>query len=115
MNTAARREDDKGQILSGVFEGRATGTPIALLIRDTDQRSEDYSKTENLFRPGHADYTYQLKYGIRDYRGGGRSSSRETAGAGGGRRACQQILETAFRHRDSWLSRPAWPDSCRKT
>ncbi len=77
--TTARREDDKVQILSGVFEGRTTGTPIALLIRNTDQRSGDYSKIENLFRPGHADYTYQLKYGIRDYRGGGRSSSRETA------------------------------------
>ena len=62
--TTARREDDKVQILSGVFEGRTTGTPIALLIRNTDQRSGDYSKIENLFRPGHADYTYQLKYGI---------------------------------------------------
>jgi chorismate synthase len=77
--TTARREDDTVQILSGVFEGRTTGTPIALLINNTDQRSGDYSKIENLFRPGHADYTYQRKYGIRDYRGGGRSSSRETA------------------------------------
>lgn len=77
--TTARREDDKVQILSGVFEGRTTGTPIALLILNTDQRSQDYSKIKDLFRPGHADYTYQLKYGFRDYRGGGRSSSRETA------------------------------------
>lgn len=78
-HTTARREEDKVQILSGVFEGRTTGTPIALLILNTDQRSQDYSKIKDLFRPGHADYTYQLKYGFRDYRGGGRSSSRETA------------------------------------
>ncbi|NMG28320.1 chorismate synthase [Aromatoleum evansii] len=77
--TTARSEDDKVEILSGVFEGRTTGTPIALLIRNTDQRSTDYSRIKNLFRPGHADFTYQRKYGIRDYRGGGRSSSRETA------------------------------------
>lgn len=77
--TTARSEDDKVEILSGVFEGRTTGTPIALLIRNTDQRSKDYSRIKNLFRPGHADFTYQRKYGIRDYRGGGRSSSRETA------------------------------------
>lgn len=78
-HTTARREDDKVEILSGVFEGRTTGTPIALVIANTDQRSRDYSKIKDLFRPGHADYTYHLKYGIRDYRGGGRSSSRETA------------------------------------
>jgi chorismate synthase len=77
--TTARSEDDRVEILSGVFEGRTTGTPIALLIRNTDQRSRDYSRIKNLFRPGHADFTYQRKYGIRDYRGGGRSSSRETA------------------------------------
>ncbi|WP_018992710.1 chorismate synthase [Aromatoleum toluclasticum] len=77
--TTARSEDDKVEILSGVFEGRTTGTPIALLIRNTDQRSRDYSRIKNLFRPGHADFTYQRKYGIRDHRGGGRSSSRETA------------------------------------
>lgn len=77
--TTARSEDDRVEILSGVFEGRTTGTPIGLLIRNTDQRSKDYARIKNLFRPGHADYTYQQKYGIRDYRGGGRSSSRETA------------------------------------
>jgi chorismate synthase len=74
-----RREEDIVEILSGVFEGRTTGTPIALLIRNVDARSQDYSKIKDLFRPGHADYTYLQKYGIRDYRGGGRQSARETA------------------------------------
>ncbi len=74
-----RREEDKVEILSGVFEGKTTGTPIGLLIRNTDAKSKDYSKIANLFRPGHADYTYWQKYGIRDYRGGGRQSARETA------------------------------------
>ncbi len=74
-----RREEDKVEILSGVFEGQTTGTPIALLIRNTDQRSKDYGNIAQTFRPGHADYTYWQKYGIRDYRGGGRSSARETA------------------------------------
>ncbi|MCX7184134.1 MAG: chorismate synthase [Nitrosospira sp.] len=74
-----RRESDTVEILSGVFEGKTTGTPIALLIRNEDQRSKDYSKIMDTFRPGHADYSYWQKYGIRDYRGGGRSSARETA------------------------------------
>jgi chorismate synthase len=74
-----RRETDEVEILSGVFEGVTTGTPIALLIRNIDQRSKDYAKIKDRFRPGHADYTYQQKYGLRDYRGGGRSSARETA------------------------------------
>jgi chorismate synthase len=74
-----RREEDKVEILSGVFEGVTTGTPIGLLIRNTDQRSKDYSKIKDSFRPGHADYTYWQKYGVRDYRGGGRQSARETA------------------------------------
>lgn len=74
-----RNEADEVEILSGVFEGKTTGTPIGLLIRNTDQRSQDYSKIMGTFRPGHADYTYTQKYGIRDYRGGGRSSARETA------------------------------------
>jgi chorismate synthase len=77
--TTQRREDDAVKILSGVFEGKTTGTPIGLLIENTDQRSKDYSKIANTFRPMHADYTYQQKYGVRDYRGGGRSSARETA------------------------------------
>jgi chorismate synthase len=74
-----RREEDKVEILSGVFEGRTTGTPIGLLIRNTDAKSRDYAKIAAKFRPGHADYTYWQKYGIRDYRGGGRQSARETA------------------------------------
>jgi chorismate synthase len=78
-HTTQRREADEIKILSGVFEGKTTGTPIGLLIENTDQRSKDYSKIADTFRPGHADYTYQQKYGFRDYRGGGRSSARETA------------------------------------
>ena len=74
-----RREDDQVEILSGVFDGKTTGTPIALLIRNTDQRSKDYGAIAQQFRPGHADYAYWHKYGMRDYRGGGRSSARETA------------------------------------
>ena len=73
-----RREEDAVRILSGVFEGRTTGTPIGLLVENTDARSRDYEKIKDRFRPGHADYTYQQKYGFRDYRGGGRSSARET-------------------------------------
>jgi chorismate synthase len=76
--TSQRHEADDVEILSGVFEGKTTGTPIALLIRNTDARSKDYSEIAHNFRPGHADYTYWAKYGIRDYRGGGRSSARET-------------------------------------
>ena len=78
-HTTQRREQDEVQILSGVFEGKTTGAPIGLIIHNTDQRSKDYSEILDRFRPGHADYTYQQKYGIRDYRGGGRSSARETA------------------------------------
>jgi chorismate synthase len=76
--TSQRRESDTVRILSGVFEGRTTGTPIGLLVENEDQRSRDYDKIKDRFRPGHADYTYQQKYGFRDYRGGGRSSARET-------------------------------------
>jgi chorismate synthase len=78
-HTTQRNEPDQVQILSGVFEGKTTGTPIGLLIQNVDQRSKDYGDIKDKFRPGHADYTYQQKYGIRDYRGGGRSSARETA------------------------------------
>ncbi len=78
-HTTQRREADRVRIVSGVFEGVTTGAPIALLIENTDARSQDYSPIADRFRPGHADYTYQQKYGIRDYRGGGRSSARETA------------------------------------
>lgn len=76
--TTQRREDDTVKILSGVFEGKTTGTPIGLLIENTNQRSSDYAELKNQFRPGHADFTYQKKYGIRDHRGGGRASARET-------------------------------------
>jgi chorismate synthase len=77
-HTTQRQEPDEVRILSGLFEGVTTGTPIGLLVENVDQRSRDYSKIKDKFRPGHADYTYQQKYGIRDYRGGGRSSARET-------------------------------------
>ncbi len=77
--TTQRQEPDEVEILSGVFQGKTTGTPISLVIHNKDQRSKDYGDIVDKFRPGHADYTYQMKYGIRDYRGGGRSSARETA------------------------------------
>jgi chorismate synthase len=77
--TTQRKEDDTFKILSGVFEGQTTGTPIAIVIENQDQRSKDYSHIAETFRPSHADYTYEVKYGVRDYRGGGRSSARETA------------------------------------
>lgn len=77
--TTQRKEPDQVEILSGVFEGKTTGTPVGLIIRNQDQRSKDYSSIKEQFRPGHADLTYQAKYGVRDYRGGGRSSARETA------------------------------------
>lgn len=77
--TTQRQEEDHFKILSGVFEGKSTGTPIALVIENQDQRSKDYSHVEHVFRPSHADYTYEAKYGVRDHRGGGRSSARETA------------------------------------
>ena len=77
--TTQRQEPDTVRILSGVFEGKTTGTSISLVIENQDQRSKDYGDIKDKFRPGHADYTYEKKYGIRDYRGGGRSSARETA------------------------------------
>ncbi len=78
--TTARKESDQVEILSGVFEGRTTGTPISLMVRNMDQRSRDYGQIKDCFRPGHADYTFHEKYGFRDYRGGGRTSGRETIG-----------------------------------
>ncbi|MAY26673.1 MAG: chorismate synthase [Polycyclovorans sp.] len=94
-NTTQRDEPDAVRILSGVFEGQTTGTPIQLMIENTDQRSRDYGEISQTFRPGHADITYHLKYGLRDYRGGGRSSARETAArvaAGGVARAALDAL-----------------------
>jgi chorismate synthase len=95
-HTTQRRESDEVHILSGMFEGKTTGTPIALLIHNTDQKSKDYSNIKDTFRPGHADYTYEQKYGMRDYRGGGRSSARETAmrvAAGG---IAKKYLQTRY-------------------
>ena len=93
-----RRESDTVEILSGVFEGKTTGTPIALLIRNEDQRSKDYTKIMDTFRPGHADYVYWQKYGIRDYRGGGRSSARETAVRVAAAAIARKWLRAKYRH-----------------
>ncbi|TPE52085.1 chorismate synthase [Amaricoccus solimangrovi] len=104
--TTQRREADAVEILSGVFEGRTTGTPISLMIRNTDQRSKDYGDIAEKFRPGHADITYFQKYGIRDYRGGGRSSARETAArvaAGGVARAALAELVPGLRIRGAMV------------
>lgn len=90
-----RREPDRVQIKSGVFEGQTTGTPIMLFIENEDQRSKDYGDIKDKFRPGHADYAYQAKYGIRDYRGGGRSSARETASRVAAGAVARRVLETA--------------------
>jgi len=91
-----RRETDEVEILSGVFEGMTTGTPIALLIRNTDARSKDYSEIARRYRPGHADATYDAKYGVRDYRGGGRSSARETAARVAAGAVARQLLERDY-------------------
>ncbi len=92
--TTARKESDTVEILSGVFEGHTTGTPISLIVRNNDQRSHDYSKIKDCYRPGHADYTFNQKYGFRDYRGGGRTSGRETIGRVAGGAIAYRILET---------------------
>jgi len=97
--TTQRREEDKVEILSGVFEGMTTGTPVSLMIRNGDQRSKDYSEIAETFRPGHADYTYWAKYGIRDYRGGGRSSARETAARVAAGALARQILRNLLADR----------------
>ena len=91
--TTSRNEDDKVEILSGVFEGKTTGAPICLLIKNKDQHSNDYNEIKDIFRPGHADFTYFMKYGIRDYRGGGRSSARETACRVAGGAIAKKILK----------------------
>lgn len=88
-----RREADEAEILSGIFEGRTTGTPISMMIRNTSQRSADYSEIANYYRPGHADYTFDAKYGFRDYRGGGRSSGRETIGRVAGGAVAAKLLQ----------------------
>ena len=97
--TTQRREPDRVQILSGVFEGLTTGAPIGLMIANEDARAKDYTPIKDLFRPGHADYTYQRKYGIRDYRGGGRSSARETATRVAAGAVARRVLGDAMRIR----------------
>ncbi|WP_374763653.1 chorismate synthase [Yunchengibacter salinarum] len=94
--TTQRKEPDKVRILSGVFEGQTTGTPIQLMIENADQRSKDYGNIAETYRPGHADYTYDAKYGIRDYRGGGRSSARETASRVAAGAVARRVLETVL-------------------
>ncbi|MFT7561553.1 MAG: chorismate synthase [Flavobacteriales bacterium] len=94
--TTQRREGDEVKILSGVFEGRTTGTPIGLMIENTDQRSKDYSNIKDQFRPAHADYSYMKKYGVRDYRGGGRSSARETAMRVAAGAVAKKVLKVQF-------------------
>ena len=91
-----RQESDEPEILSGVFEGRTTGTPIAILVRNADQRSRDYDDIKDLYRPGHADYTFDAKFGFRDYRGGGRSSARETVARVAAGAIAKKILADAF-------------------
>lgn len=91
--TTQRNEPDKAEILSGVFEGKTTGAPLAILIRNTDARSKDYENIKDVFRPGHADFSYMAKYGIRDYRGGGRSSGRETASRVAAGAVAKKILD----------------------
>jgi chorismate synthase len=105
-----RREPDAVEILSGVFEGKTTGTPIGLLIRNQDQRSKDYGNIADTFRPGHADYTYTQKYGFRDYRGGGRSSARETAVRVAAGAIARKWLQGALSGQHSWLDERARAD-----
>ena len=93
MGTSSRKERDRVEILSGIFKGKTTGTPIALMIRNEDVNSNHYEEWKDVFRPGHADFTYQAKYGIRDYRGGGRASARETAGRVAAGAVAKKILE----------------------
>src|ERR1700680_2378876 len=95
VDGAQRREEDLVRIMSGTFDGVTTGTPIQLLIENTDQRSKDYRNIADRFRPGHADYTYWKKYGVRDYRGGGRASARETASRVAAGAVARQVLATA--------------------
>src|SRR5579871_4066610 len=90
--TTQRKEGDEVEILSGIFEGVTTGTPISMLVRNADARSKDYDEMKTLYRPSHADYTYQAKFGVRDYRGGGRSSYREAIGRVAGGAIARRLL-----------------------
>jgi chorismate synthase len=96
--TSARQEADEVQVLSGIFEGRTTGTPISMLVLNTNARSQDYDAIRHLYRPGHADYSWDVKYGFRDYRGGGRSSARETVGRVAGGAIAKALLATIGVH-----------------
>ena len=102
-----RKEDDKAEILSGVFEGKTTGTPIAILIRNSNQHSKDYSNIMDKFRPGHADWTVYQKYGIRDYRGGGRSSGRETCARVAAGAFAKMFLKTMGINVTAWTKKAA--------
>src|SRR4029077_11792462 len=94
--TTQRKEEDQCEILSGVFENQTLGTPIAILVRNTDARAEDYATTAQKFRPSHADFTYQAKYGIRNWQGGGRASARETIGRVAAGAVAKKLLKTLF-------------------
>ncbi|MFN9048847.1 MAG: chorismate synthase, partial [Planctomyces sp.] len=94
--TTQRQEQDEPEILSGVFDGRTTGTSLAILIRNTDQRSSDYSDIRDKYRPGHADFTFDARYGFRDYRGGGRSSARETTARVAAGAVAKKLIHEAF-------------------
>ena len=109
--TTQRQEPDTVRILSGVFEGKTTGTSISLVIENQDQRSKDYGDIKDKFRPGHADYTYEKKYGIRDYRGGGRSSARETAMRVAAGAIAQKIISsrTKKKYENKRCTRSNWP------
>ena len=98
ISSTSRKEKDRVKLLSGVFEGKTTGTAIGFYIANEDQRSRDYSKIKDVFRPGHGDYTYTQKFGIRDYRGGGRSSGRETVSRVAGGAIAQEVLRTRGIH-----------------
>jgi chorismate synthase len=114
--TTQRKEDDTFKILSGVFEGKSTGTPIAIVIENQDQRSKDYGHIANTFRPSHADFTYEVKYGNRDYRGGGRSSARETAARVAAGAIAKMLLKNASVDINAYVSQvgdikaPAYPE-----
>jgi len=103
--TTQRKETDTAEILSGIFEGKTTGTPIGIVIHNKDQKSKDYSHIAEKFRPSHADYTYEAKYGLRDYRGGGRSSARETAARVAAGAVAKQLLKTKSITATAWVSK----------
>jgi chorismate synthase len=105
--TSPRKEPDRVEVLSGVFEGTTLGTPILLLVRNVDARSADYAAQKDLWRPSHADFTYDAKYGVRDWRGGGRASARETVGRVLGGAVARQVLATAGVEIVAWVDRVA--------